>query len=57
MECRTLVDEKIAVKEVPKDLKKLATKVLETEQVAESKVRFCFHKSKYLIRMEKNFCA
>ena len=35
---RELVDDKIAVKEVPKDLKKLATKVLETEQVAESKV-------------------
>ncbi len=32
------MDDKIAVKEVPKDLKKLATKVLETEQVAESKV-------------------
>jgi hypothetical protein len=32
------VDEKIAVKEVPKDLKKLATKVLETEQAVEGKV-------------------
>lgn len=37
-ECRKLVDEKIAVKEVPKDLKKLATKVLEAEQAAEGKV-------------------
>ncbi|EIE26893.1 hypothetical protein COCSUDRAFT_59397 [Coccomyxa subellipsoidea C-169] len=37
-EIKELVDDKIAVKEVPKDLKKLATKVLETEQVAESKV-------------------
>lgn len=36
--CRELVDDKIAVKEVPKDLKKLATKVLETEQATESKV-------------------
>lgn len=35
---RELVDDKIAVKEVPKDLRKLATKVLETEQATESKV-------------------
>lgn len=52
------MDEKIAVKEVPKDLKKLATKVLETEQVAESKVRsYCFPFHKLLIRMDTFCCA
>ena len=30
--CRTLVDDKIGAKELPKDLQRLATKVLESEQ-------------------------
>ena len=33
--CRTLVDDKIGAKELPKDLQRLATKVLESEQDVE----------------------
>ncbi len=35
---RTLVDDKIAAKELPKDLQRLATKVIESEQEVEKTV-------------------
>jgi len=37
-ECRNLVDDKIGAKDLPKDLQRLATKVLDSEQAVEKKL-------------------